>query len=591
MANTVQIDLIVKALDEATKTLASVEAKVKRIESAGSDNVKATDKQTTALTTFMARAEKLDKVRNNIEKIRGLWDYVVPAIIGAAGALAEFLRQHDPLVQMQARVEAISKEFKRVAKAAEDAETKSAAFAASAIRAQIAVAKIQGNQALAEQLELQLKIVESARTILAAQQARADVDLLIGQAQRLQTKQANDLADAERGIERERLIQLSRLATGLETELSGHDRIAKWQSIIVNLGDEQVATGDRINELIAARLVIVQSITAFENQQQAETLAFLEQVGKAALGADPDKKKPKPPVPPAPPKDRTPELQRELLLLQETDALERERLRTGLEIGRNLDAVAAKRLRSSEAIALNAIALERLAQAEAAAAAGKKTDLLKALSSAAGVLSDRWQSAAASTDDFAQAVEDVKVKRLHDDIDALTNAISGPLNDAFGQVGPAIAGMTDQFASLAKGQTSLTQAIGAGVGPVLDAIGQETGLWSEFAALRALIEVGLGLATVSVPGKQLEAAGHFAAATVLGVAAETGGGAPSEPSKPNPSAGIQPSANDNGNGNGGSVTNVYNISAGVADWQSVNRGLNQAQRASAGTGWPGRRGF
>lgn len=80
------------------------------------------------------------------------------------------------------------------------------------------------------------------------------------------------------------------------------------------------------------------------------------------------------------------------------------------------------------------------------------------------------------------------------------------------------------WANYADEQFNVGAAVGASVGALAKAGAQQIKNERARAGVLALIELGMGLGKQFVPGLQAEAAGHFAAAGVLGLVAAAGGG-------------------------------------------------------------------
>jgi hypothetical protein len=143
------------------------------------------------------------------------------------------------------------------------------------------------------------------------------------------------------------------------------------------------------------------------------------------------------------------------------------------------------------------------------------------------------------------------------------------------------------FQQFTDGQMSMTQALGQGAMEIAAFAAKSIGGVKAEAAVRAIYEGAMGFATLATPAIS---AGHFTAAAMLaGVATGVIGGS-AAPSASAASKGMgKPSTSPTGNAgsgnNGGPVTNVYNLTAGVIDGQSTTRAFRRAELQSRGSGF------
>jgi len=167
------------------------------------------------------------------------------------------------------------------------------------------------------------------------------------------------------------------------------------------------------------------------------------------------------------------------------------------------------------------------------------------------------------------------------------NALSSNLVPALGEVQGLMSEVTDIFQKFTDGQMSMTQALGQGAMEIAAFAAKSIGGVKAEAAVRAIYETAMGFATLATPAIS---AGHFTAAVMLaGVATGVIGGGGAAGGAASKGMG-KPSTSSSGNaggasGNGGPVTNVYNLTAGVIDGQSTTRAFRRAELQSRGSGF------
>jgi hypothetical protein len=168
------------------------------------------------------------------------------------------------------------------------------------------------------------------------------------------------------------------------------------------------------------------------------------------------------------------------------------------------------------------------------------------------------------------------------------SALTSNLVPALGEVQGLMDEVTNIFDKFTEGQTSMTQALGQGAMEIAAFAAKSIGGVKAEAAVRAIYEAAMGFATLSTPALSI---GHFTAAAMLtgvatgvigGSAAPSAGAAPKGIGKPSTS---HSGSAGGGNNNGGPVTNVYNLTAGVIDGQSTTRAFRRAELQSRGSGF------
>jgi hypothetical protein len=186
------------------------------------------------------------------------------------------------------------------------------------------------------------------------------------------------------------------------------------------------------------------------------------------------------------------------------------------------------------------------------------------------------------------AEEQASAERMSDAKPVLdfADALTSNLVPALGEVQGLMDEVTNIFEKFTDGQMNMTQALGQGAMEIAAFAAKSIGGVKAEAAVRAIYEGAMGFATLATPAIS---AGHFTAAAMLaGVATGVIGGS-AAPSASAASKGMgkpstSPSGNA-GNGGGGPVTNVYNLTAGVIDGQSTTRAFRRAELQSRGSGF------
>jgi hypothetical protein len=192
------------------------------------------------------------------------------------------------------------------------------------------------------------------------------------------------------------------------------------------------------------------------------------------------------------------------------------------------------------------------------------------------------EEAAALRERFAEARERFAREDAAAPVLDFAGALTSNLVPALGEVEAAMARVTDIFEQFREGQMSMTEAIGTGAMEIAAFTAKSIGGVKAEAAVRAAYELAMGFATLTTPAIS---AGHFTAAAMLtGVATGVIGGGASASSKAAPNAAEPRKKEATATDKSGSM-NVYNISAGIGDPQSIRRTLVQADRASSGTGY------
>jgi hypothetical protein len=167
------------------------------------------------------------------------------------------------------------------------------------------------------------------------------------------------------------------------------------------------------------------------------------------------------------------------------------------------------------------------------------------------------------------------------------NALTSNLVPALSEVQGLMDEVTSIFEKFTDGQTSMTQALGQGAMEIAAFAAKSIGGVKAEAAVRAIYEGAMGFATLATPAIS---AGHFTAAAMLagvatGVIGGGGASASASASKGMGKPSTSPSGNGGGGNNGGPVTNVYNLTAGVIDGQSTTRAFRRAELQSRGSGF------
>jgi hypothetical protein len=155
----------------------------------------------------------------------------------------------------------------------------------------------------------------------------------------------------------------------------------------------------------------------------------------------------------------------------------------------------------------------------------------------------------------------------------------------FEVVQESLAGLTAQMGKFKEGQTSLTSAIVGSASAIAGAVAKKVLGVKEEAAVRALFETAMGIATAFT--NPAESVGHFAAAAAFGLLA--GGKVASSDARASsgqkaPAKPAAQSRESTMGGGGGQITNVYNLQTGIVDGQSTAHAFRRAEMTARNTG-------
>ena len=155
----------------------------------------------------------------------------------------------------------------------------------------------------------------------------------------------------------------------------------------------------------------------------------------------------------------------------------------------------------------------------------------------------------------------------------------------FEVVQESLAGLTAQMGKFKEGQTSLTSAIVGSASAIAGAVAKKVLGVKEEAAVRALFETAMGIATAFT--NPAESVGHFAAAAAFGLLA--GGKVASSDARASsgqkaPAKPAAESRESTMGGGGGQITNVYNLNTGIVDGQSTAHAFRRAEMTARNTG-------
>lgn len=559
-----------QAIEQANANMRTLEARLKALQAAGRGQATVAKTQAGALDTVNGKmkglagmsesvVEGLDKTKSAFDKVVGVAQFaqvamggllvVIGKLIGDTidlrGAAGEFA---DGMTEAAKAVENTAVQLRKLASESAGARVGLAGLQVQAFDLRMELAQLQGDTSVAKALkgakaiaEGNARVEEGRAKLTEAVNKQREAEEALAKSQETRAKAATEAPEA--GI-----IQL---LTGQTAAFEGMGKVVEEQGrAIVKQLDPIIA---KQRERVAQEELVVE-----KTRQQVD---LLEQI-----------------------------------------AAERQRL---IEQGKDLEDLAKPGARATaRAVQQTMPDAEKEAQAVVDRLTGQLRALYDDTSAETEMEFERDMRAAeerrrkALDDARKQAEEAAKLQQeladkarfdMTEPVYAFADALRGsliPELDAFTGVMDKVMAQFDAFR---EGQVSLTQAIAAGATEIVASAARSIGGVKAEAAVRAIYETAMGFATLATP---VISAGHFTAAGLLaGVATgviSTGGGAAKSAAagglgKPASSTGM--AMGSSGGGSGGSVTNVYNLNAGVVDGQSTTRAFRRAEVQSRNTGF------
>ncbi|MCB9507967.1 MAG: hypothetical protein H6698_09635 [Myxococcales bacterium] len=485
MSETLQIDILAKAIDEATAELKKIQSEVKKTEAVSDESASATSKAWEGV-------EVADKVKSDFDKVRGVIEFipVVAAVAGTAlaalGAEWESAGAHaeaaSRIVEGGAKIiaattkavtdadQALLSYAQTVAALAGDWQTLNALAAEGRIeQGQKAISDLNAGIAvsMANQTQAQIRLAQVARE-------RAEVESRVfqfGRSMTLEQFSQIEVAQVRRPLQ-DAALRVLREQREAEEQLrqAGED--------VNRILEAQQAIGERVAASLLAGANVV-----------GNTIARLS--AEASAAGNPEKPKPKGAAAP----DRTQELQRQLTLLGAVDDYERASLQYEYDVSDALSArnrkyrdlllqIADEKLGAAEVKKITDDIAEAEKRHEAAlkrVAAAYRDDVLPVVNDladeASGFLERMTEGFKANFtgDPIKKALDKQNLEETNQQLGEMGNLL-GSLQGLTGGTAAGILGVAGSFVSLGA-------AINAGLGPLgivaqlLGIIGDALGLF------------------------------------------------------------------------------------------------------------------
>ena len=559
-----------QAIEQANANMRALEARLKSLQAAGRGQAEVAKTQTSALDAVNGKMKGLagvaegavdgvDKVKSAFDKVLGVVGFVGPAIAGIAAGVVSLVEELGILEPKMSRSEeqfwanrdaakAYAVELKDVSKAIADAESaadSSAGSFRSLAREMLGLVGDETEKAALSRVldleELAERETEVGKKFFEAQRQEADLANQLEAQRKARLKTADELRKVDEAI---LFFQKNRNLEHAETMKL---RRVLIQDELSDIEDAEKAF-ERQLEAVTRNVTNLEAVLGLFGQRReaaekaAETPARPRGGGRSGV----DRRR------------------------QELDRAEREAQAI-------IDALQMQ-LGSMYEEGLEELELDQELAAEARARDERRKKEL-----------EEARKASEEAMKLQQELADKARFDMTEPVFAFADALRGsliPELDAFTGVMDKVMAQFDAFR---EGQVSLTQAIAAGATEIVASAARSIGGVKAEAAVRAIYETAMGFATL---GNPVISAGHFTAAGLLaGVATgviSTGGGAAKSAAagglgKPAASTGM--AMGSSGGGGGGSVTNVYNLNAGVVDGQSTTRAFRRAEVQSRNTGF------
>ena len=559
-----------QAIEQANANMRALEARLKSLQAAGRGQAEVAKTQTSALDAVNGKMKGLagvaegavdgvDKVKSAFDKVLGVVGFVGPAIAGIAAGVVSLVEELGILEPKMSRSEeqfwanrdaakAYAVELKDVSKAIADAESaadSSAGSFRSLAREMLGLVGDETEKAALSRVldleELAERETEVGKKFFEAQRQEADLANQLEAQRKARLKTADELRKVDEAI---LFFQKNRNLEHAETMKL---RRVLIQDELSDIEDAEKAF-ERQLEAVTRNVTNLEAVLGLFGQRReaaekaAETPARPRGGGRSGV----DRRR------------------------QELDRAEREAQAIIDALQMQLGAMYEEGLEELE--------LDQELAAEARARDERRRKEL-----------EEARKASEEAMKLQQELADKARFDMTEPVFAFADALRGsliPELDAFTGVMDKVMAQFDAFR---EGQVSLTQAIAAGATEIVASAARSIGGVKAEAAVRAIYETAMGFATL---GNPVISAGHFTAAGLLaGVATgviSTGGGAAKSAAagglgKPAASTGM--AMGSSGGGGGGSVTNVYNLNAGVVDGQSTTRAFRRAEVQSRNTGF------
>jgi hypothetical protein len=559
-----------QAIEQANANMRALEARLKSLQAAGRGQAEVAKTQTSALDAVNGKMKGLagvaegavdgvDKVKSAFDKVLGVVGFVGPAIAGIAAGVVSLVEELGILEPKMSRSEeqfwanrdaakAYAVELKDVSKAIADAESAADSSAGSFRSLAREILGLVGDEtekaALSRVLDLEElaeRETEVGKKFFEAQRQEADLANQLEAQRKARLKTADELRKVDEAI---LFFQKNRNLEHAETMKL---RRVLIQDELSDIEDAEKAF-ERQLEAVTRNVTNLEAVLGLFGQRReaaekaAETPARPRGGGRSGV----DRRR------------------------QELDRAEREAQAIIDALQMQLGAMYEEGLEELE--------LDQELAAEARARDERRKKEL-----------EEARKASEEAMKLQQELADKARFDMTEPVFAFADALRGsliPELDAFTGVMDKVMA---QFYAFREGQVSLTQAIAAGATEIVASAARSIGGVKAEAAVRAIYETAMGFATL---GNPVISAGHFTAAGLLaGVATgviSTGGGAAKSAAagglgKPAASTGM--AMGSSGGGGGGSVTNVYNLNAGVVDGQSTTRAFRRAEVQSRNTGF------
>jgi hypothetical protein len=560
-----------QAIEQANANMRQLEARLKSLQAAGRGQAAAAKTQAGALDTVNGKmkglagmaegaVEGVDKVKGAFEKVLGVVGFVGPAIAGIAAGVVSLVEELGILEPKMSRSEeqfwanreaakAYAVELKDLSKAIADAESAADASAGSfrsLAREMLGLVDDETEKAALSRVldleELAERETEVGKKFFEAQRQEADLANQLEAQRKARLKTADELRRVETAI---LFFQKNRNLEHAETMKL---RRALIRDELADIEDAEKAF-ERQLEAVTRNVVNLEAVLGLFGQRREAAEKAAETPAKSRGGgrSGADRRR------------------------QELDRAEREARAIIDALQMQLGAMYEEGLEELE--------LDQELAAEARARDERRKKEL-----------EEARKASEEAMKLQQELADKARFDMTEPVFAFADALRGsliPELDAFTGVMDKVMAQFDAFR---EGQVSLTQAIAAGATEIVASAARSIGGVKAEAAVRAIYETAMGFATL---GNPVISAGHFTAAGLLaGVATgviSTGGGAAKSAAagglgKPASSTGMA-MGSSGGGGSGGSVTNVYNLNAGVVDGQSTTRAFRRAEVQSRNTGF------
>ena len=559
-----------QAIEQANANMRQLEARLKSLQAAGRGQAEVAKTQTSALDAVNGKMKGLagvaegavdgvDKVKSAFDKVLGVVGFVGPAIAGIAAGVVSLVEELGILEPKMSRSEeqfwanrdaakAYAVELKDVSKAIADAESaadSSAGSFRSLAREMLGLVGDETEKAALSRVldleELAERETEVGKKFFEAQRQEAELANQLEAQRKARLKTADELRKVDESI---LFFQKNRNLEHAETMKL---RRVLIQDELSDIEDAEKAF-ERQLEAVTRNVTNLEAVLGLFGQRReaaekaAETPARPRGGGRSGV----DRRR------------------------QELDRAEREAQAIIDALQMQLGAMYEEGLEELE--------LDQELAAEARARDERRKKEL-----------EEARKASEEAMKLQQELADKARFDMTEPVFAFADALRGsliPELDAFTGVMDKVMAQFDAFR---EGQVSLTQAIAAGATEIVASAARSIGGVKAEAAVRAIYETAMGFATL---GNPVISAGHFTAAGLLaGVATgviSTGGGAAKSAAagglgKPAASTGM--AMGSSGGGGGGSVTNVYNLNAGVVDGQSTTRAFRRAEVQSRNTGF------